>query len=145
MRIVLIEDSPADVRLFREVLLSSRIDAEVFHLPDGEAALANLRSAGAAWSPRPDLVFLDLNMPRVGGFEVLQKLRSTPGYGDIPVAIFTSSRSDLDRDKAEELKADRFIVKPSTLGEFFDVVTLTIREFGSKTDATPDNARLPQL
>ena len=133
MRIVLIEDSPADVRLFREVLLSSGIDAEVVHLPDGEAALANLRSAGTAWSPRPDLVFLDLNMPRVGGFEVLQKLRNTPGYADVPVAIFTSSRSDLDRHKAAELKADVFIVKPTTLGEFFEVVTLTIRAFDGTT------------
>ncbi|HYO82097.1 MAG TPA: response regulator [Bryobacteraceae bacterium] len=133
MRIVLIEDSPADVRLFREVLQYSNLEVEVYHLPDGEVALEKLSSAGEPWTPRPDLVFLDLNMPSVGGFEVLRVLRTTPGYTDVPVAVFTSSRSLSDRDRAMELKADRFLSKPNTLSEFADVISCTIREFDSSS------------
>jgi CheY-like chemotaxis protein len=131
MRIVLIEDNPADVRLFREALLSSKIEAKLDHFPDGAAAVASIRVAAEPWTPLPDVVFLDLNMPCVDGFDVLAFLRSTPQYVDVPVAIFTSCASPVDKERALELGANRFVVKPATLRDFIDVVSSTIRELAA--------------
>jgi CheY-like chemotaxis protein len=129
MRIVIIEDNPADLRLFKEALSFSGIQAELSHFPDAVAAIATIRSEQAPWKPPPDLVFLDLNMPRVSGFDVLALLRSTPAYSETPVAIFTSSQAPADRERAAQLQASRFIRKPTSLRDFFNVVTSTIREF----------------
>jgi CheY-like chemotaxis protein len=71
IRIVIIEDNPADLRLFKEALRFFEIEAEVTHFPDGVTAVATMQSQQAPWNPPPDLVFLDLNMPRVSGFDVL--------------------------------------------------------------------------
>jgi CheY-like chemotaxis protein len=129
MRIVIIEDNPADLRLFREALSFSEIEAEVSHFPDGVAAIATIKSEQPPWNPPPDVVFLDLNMPRVSGFEVLALLRSTPAFAATPVAIFTSSQAPADMKRAAELNASRFIRKPTALRDFFDVVSSTVHDF----------------
>jgi two-component system, chemotaxis family, response regulator Rcp1 len=129
IRIVIIEDNPADLRLFKEALRFFEIEAEVTHFPDGVTAVATIQSQQAPWNPPPDLVFLDLNMPRVSGFDVLTMLRSTPAYAETPVAIFTSSQAPADIDRAEELRASRFLQKPTSLRDFFNVVSSTVREF----------------
>ena len=131
MKILIIEDNPADVRLFREALKSSGIIAEVSHLPDGVVALATLGTSGEPWTPPPDVVFLDLNMACVTGFDVLETLRDTPKSATVPVVVFTSSQSPQDRENALRLKADRFLRKPSDLREFFNVVSTTISELTS--------------
>ena|SRR5688572_11757441 len=129
MRIVIVEDNPADVRLFTEALRFSGIDAEVSHVADPMAAVAAIRSGHEPWVPPPDIVFLDLNMPRMSGFDVLSLLRSTPASAAVPVAIFTSSEAPADVDRAAELQANRFIRKPTALQDFFDVVRSTLRDF----------------
>ncbi|HYP13423.1 MAG TPA: response regulator [Bryobacteraceae bacterium] len=135
MRIVVVEDNPADFRLFKEALTFLGIAADICHFPDGVTAAAAIRAEQAPWKPPPDLVFLDLNMPRVSGFEVLELLRSTPDCAAVPVAVFTSSQAPSDADRAAKLNADRFLRKPTSLREFFDVVEGTIRELASP--ATP--------
>lgn len=128
MRLVIIEDNPADVRLFREALEFSKIDVEVNHLRDGITAIAMLRSREEPWNPPPDIVFLDLNMPRLSGFEVLEILRGTPECDGVRIVVFTSSQSPADAEKATRLKADRFVRKPTELREFFAIVGSTVRD-----------------
>lgn len=128
LRLIIIEDNPADLVLFKEALKFSGIEAELKHFSDGLAALATIHVVEGPWQPPPDLVFLDLNMPRLNGFEVLERVRDTPGFSAVPIAIFTSSQSPHDVAKAADLKADRFIRKPTQLGEFFEVVRSTISD-----------------
>ena len=131
MRIVILEDSAADLRLFKEALHAARIFAELYHFPDGISAIESITSSGEAWTPAPDLIVLDIDMPRMTGLEVLEILRSSPRFSKVPVAVFTSSRSPGDMSRARDLRADRFIVKPTTLVEFFEAVRATVREFSS--------------
>jgi CheY-like chemotaxis protein len=128
MRIIIIEDNPADVHLFKEALKYSGIHAQVDHFPDGLTAVAKLRLREEPWNPPPDVVFLDLNMPRLSGFEVLEIIRDTPRCGDIRVVVFTSSQSPADAERAAQLNAHRFLRKPTELREFFTVVGSTIRD-----------------
>jgi two-component system, chemotaxis family, response regulator Rcp1 len=128
MRLVILEDNPADVRLFREALNFAKIDVEVNHIRDGISAIAMLRSKEGPWDPAPDIVFLDLNMPRLSGFEVLEILRGTPECDSVRIVVFTSSQSPADAERATRLKADRFVRKPTELREFFTVVGSTVRD-----------------
>lgn len=131
MRLLIIEDNPADVRLFREALEFSGINVELNHFADGITAIATLQSTEEPRNPPPDVIFLDLNMPRVSGFEVLEILRGTPAFDGIRIVVFTSSQSPADAERAAILKADRFVRKPTELREFFSVVGSTVRDFGS--------------
>jgi two-component system, chemotaxis family, response regulator Rcp1 len=127
MRLIIIEDNPADVRLFREALRVLSMDVQVSHFSDVESAVAVLRAGTEPWQPPPDAVFLDLNMPRMSGFDVLEILRDTPGCDNVPIVIFTSSHSPADMEKASELKADGFVHKPTELRDFFAVVGATVQ------------------
>jgi CheY-like chemotaxis protein len=125
---ILIEDNPADVRLVKEALRYSGMNVDVTHFADGLAAVSTLRSGEHAWHPPPDIVFLDLNMPRLSGFDVLEVLRDTPECDEVPIVVFTSSQSPVDVQKAHGLGVDRFVRKPTELYEFFDVVGSTVRD-----------------
>jgi len=114
LRILLIEDNPADVVLTRMTLAESGRVHELLVIVDGEAALAYLRVA----SPLPDLILLDLNLPKVDGFSVLEQLRELPGVRKVPVAILTSSQICEDRDRAFRLGARIYLEKPASLSGY---------------------------
>lgn len=128
VNITIIEDNPADVYLFQEALAFNEIDAALTHFPDGADAVEALEADQTGWQPPPDIVFIDLNMPRVSGFDVLKKLRETPRMAGVHAVIFTSSQAVEDRERANELRADRFIRKPSDLRGFFSIVDSTVRD-----------------
>lgn len=119
-RIAVIEDNPPDVLLIEEALRSREIKCELVHFRDGEEACTFLlRNVDNA---RFDLFILDLNMPRVGGLEVLERLRADASFQDVPVMLLTSSLSASERQEARRLGATRFIRKPADLYEFLDEV-----------------------
>ena len=112
------EDNPADVYLIEEALRTHGVQFEMKWLRDGEQALA-LLSQDCLGSP--DLVLLDLNLPRVDGKEVLTRIRQTPQLAGVLVAIMTSSDSPQDRREMADLGASCYIKKPPTLDEFLEV------------------------
>ena len=118
IRILLVEDNPADVYLIEEALRTHGVQFEMKWLRDGEQALEMLTEDGLG---APDLVLLDLNLPRVDGKEVLTRIRQTPHLVGVPVAIMTSSDSPQDRREMADLGASCYIKKPPTLDEFLEV------------------------
>jgi CheY-like chemotaxis protein len=121
--ILLVEDNAGDARLAREAMRDSKIRNVLHHVTDGEEALAFLRRQGAyADAPRPDLVLLDLNLPRKDGREVLAELKADDDLKRIPVVILTVSSADEDILRAYELHANCYITKPIDLGQFLKVV-----------------------
>jgi len=125
VRILMAEDSDADVRLFKEALRAAAIGFELERYSDGEACVKSLTAANA---PLPDLIVLDLNMPKVDGFEVLKTLRSIPRFKDVLVAMVTSSESEEERETSVNLGANALIVKPLQLRDFIINVGASIRE-----------------
>jgi len=123
IQVLLVDDSPADVRLTREALGEGKIPSELSVVGDGVEALRYLRREGAyATVSRPDLVLLDLNLPRKSGREVLEEIKSDPDLRRIPVMVLTTSRLDEDLDAAYSLHANCYIRKPVNLDDFLDVV-----------------------
>jgi chemotaxis family two-component system response regulator Rcp1 len=121
--ILLVEDNPGDVRLTREALKDSKILNNLSHVADGEAAMAFLRRTGAyAAAPRPDLILLDLNLPKKDGREVLDEIKTDAGLKRIPVVILTVSSADEDILKTYNLHANCFITKPIDFDQFLKVV-----------------------
>ena len=128
-RILLVEDNEADVRLTREALREAGDGVRLSAVGDGEQALAYLRrQAGFAEAPRPDLVLLDLNLPRKNGLEVLDEMRSDEALAVIPVIMLTSSAARQDVEAAYAHGANAFVVKPQDLDSFMDLIG-TIRGF----------------
>lgn len=123
VEILLVEDNEGDVRLTREALNEGRIRNRLSVVNDGEQALAFLRREGShADAPRPDLILLDLNLPRLDGREVLAAIKQDPELKQIPVVVLTSSRAEQDLLRAYDLHANCFIGKPVAFEEFIDVV-----------------------
>lgn len=121
--VLLIEDNPGDVRLTREALRESRFASTLHVVEDGEQALEFLLHRGAyADSPRPRLILLDLNLPRLSGRQVLEAIKSNPSLRHIPVVILTTSEADDDIAAAYELSANCYISKPVDLDRFFRVI-----------------------
>ena len=123
VEILLVEDDPADVLLTQEALLGSKIRNNLHVVDDGVEALAFLRQESTYRDvPRPDLILLDLNMPRKDGREVLADIKEDPGLKAIPVAVLTTSSQDEDILKSYELHANCYITKPVGLEQFATVV-----------------------
>ena len=121
--VLLVEDDPGDVLLTEETLLGSKIRTNLHVVGDGVEALAFLRQEGIyADVPRPDLILLDLNMPRKDGREVLADIKQDPDLKTIPVAVLTTSSQDEDILKSYELHANCYITKPVGLEQFSTVV-----------------------
>lgn len=122
-RVLLVEDNEADVRLTREALREAGEEVRLSTVADGEQALAYLRRQdGFTEVPRPDLVLLDLNLPRKNGLEVLKELRADPALASIPVIMLTSSSARGDVDAAYAAGANAFVVKPHELDAFMDLI-----------------------
>jgi CheY-like chemotaxis protein len=116
--IVLVDDNPADVLLIREALAWHDVHSKLLVARDGDEAIQFLDAIDSASLPCPDLLILDLNLPRKTGFQVLERVRVSPLCGEKPVAILSSADSVADRQKAERLGASRYIRKPSNLHDF---------------------------
>lgn len=121
--ILLVEDSPGDIRLTREALKEGKVRNNLHVVQDGEEALAFLRHESAFdEAPRPDLVLLDLNLPRIDGREVLREMKEDPNLKRIPVVVLTTSTADEDVLRVYDLAANCYIPKPVELDRFLDVV-----------------------
>ena len=122
-KILLVDDNPADANLTCEVLATSENPAQVSTVQDGEQALMFLDRMGQfAEAIRPDLIILDLNLPRKDGRAVLAEVKADPELNELPVVIFTTSHSARDIARCYELGANSYISKPGNLGQFFSAV-----------------------
>jgi len=123
IEVLLVEDNPGDVRLTREALKEGKVHNNLSVAPDGVEALAFLRRQGRyADAPRPDLILLDLNLPKKDGREVLEEIKSDPALRSIPVVILTTSEAERDIARAYDLHANCYITKPVDLDQFITVV-----------------------
>lgn len=129
IEILLVEDNAADVRLTREALREGKVRNTLTVARDGVEALEILRRQGAhADATRPDLILLDLNLPRMDGREVLAVIKDDEDLKRIPVVVLTTSSAELDILKSYELHANCYITKPVELDKFVEVVR-TIDDF----------------
>jgi CheY-like chemotaxis protein len=119
--IVIVEDNPADVGLVREALVKHSVRCSLTVLTDGERAFQLIDKIERERTPCPDLVLLDLKLPKLGGFEVLERVRASSWCSQVPVVVLSSSDEQQDKDRAAELGATRYVRKGSRLEEFMGI------------------------
>lgn len=123
IKILLVEDNPGDARLAVEALKDSKVHNSLYHAKDGVEAMAFLRREEPySEAPTPDLVLLDLNMPRMDGREVLAQIKDDPALRAVPVVILTTSAAERDLVRTYDLHANAYVVKPLDLDRFIEVV-----------------------
>jgi two-component system, chemotaxis family, response regulator Rcp1 len=123
IEVLLVEDSPGDVRLTREALKDAKVHISLHVASDGIEAMAFLECEGPhVNAPRPDLILLDLNLPRKDGRQVLKEIKESPTLRSIPVVILTTSSSEADVLQSYQLHANCYISKPVDLDGFLKVV-----------------------
>jgi two-component system, chemotaxis family, response regulator Rcp1 len=123
IEVLLVEDSPGDVRLTREALKDAKVHISLHVATDGIEAMAYLERTGShVNAPRPDLILLDLNLPKKDGREVLKEVKESSSLRTIPVVILTTSSSDADVLQSYQLHANCYISKPVDLEGFLKVV-----------------------
>ncbi len=123
IEILLVEDSPGDARLTTEAFKEAKVRNHIDVVPDGEEAMAYLRQEGKyAGVEAPDLVLLDLNMPKKNGLEVLREIKADPSLMRIPVVILTVSRAEQDIVRTYDLHANCYVPKPVDFKSFLEVV-----------------------
>jgi two-component system response regulator len=121
--ILLVEDNPADVDLTRESLDEARVLCNLHVTRDGVEAMKFLRKEGEYEDvPTPDLVLLDLNLPKKDGRDVLEECKSDEVLRRIPIVVLTSSQAEIDIQKAYDLHANSYVVKPVDLDQFVDIM-----------------------
>jgi len=129
IEILLVEDSPSDATLTIEALEAGKVANKLKLVEDGVEAMAYLKREGKyAKAVRPDLIMLDLNLPRKDGREVLAEIKNSPELRTIPIIVLTTSRSDKDILQSYQLNANCYITKPVDFQQFIDVVK-TIEKF----------------
>jgi two-component system, chemotaxis family, response regulator Rcp1 len=143
VKILLVEDCTSDVRLIREALKESPLTVEMNIARDGVEAMDHLHRCEAGECERPDLILLDLNLPKKNGREVLAEVKASPNLRPIPVLVMTSSRADEDISQAYALNANCYITKPGDLDEYVHVVK-AIEEFWFMTATLPDSMGGPR-
>jgi len=137
--ILLVEDDPADIELTQYTIKKSKVLVDLHAVGDGVEALAFLRQEGKFGNaPRPDLILLDLNMPRMDGRTFLTEMRMDDNLKAIPVVILTTSQAEEDVVKSYRLGANCYITKPVGLDEFTKVVS-AIQDFWFTIVRLPDN------
>lgn len=135
--VLLVDDSPGDVRLTREAFRDANSTVRLHVVSDGVEAMAFLRQEGEhAVAPRPDLILLDLNLPRMDGREVLERVKSDVSLQTIPTVILTTSQAEADILKSYELQANSYVCKPVQF-EAFGRLVKSINDFWLT------NAKLP--
>jgi CheY-like chemotaxis protein len=138
LEVLLVEDNPGDVRLTQEAFRGAGMELPLHVVSDGVEAMAFLRREGEfARVPRPDLVLLDLNLPRMDGREVLARIKEDEGLRTIPTVILTTSEAESDILKSYQLQANCYLSKPQRLDEFEALVR-------SVNDFWLTKAKLPQ-
>lgn len=123
VEVLLVEDSPGDVRLTREAFREADVSIRLHTANDGVEAVAFLRQQGAhVHAPRPDLILLDLNLPRMDGREVLSFIKEDKSLTTIPTVILTTSDADADIQRSYQLRANAYLIKPVQLDDFENLV-----------------------
>ncbi|MDZ7316809.1 MAG: response regulator [candidate division KSB1 bacterium] len=123
VEILLVEDNPGDIRLAQEGLREAKVLNNLHVVKDGEEALAFLYRQGQYQNaPRPNIILLDLNLPRRNGREVLAEIKKDESLRQIPVVILTSSKSEEDIAKSYDLHANSYVCKPVDLDKFFQIL-----------------------
>ena len=121
--ILLVEDDPADIRLTQEALKEAKVANDLHVTTDGEQALQFLRQEGRfSAAPRPDLILLDLNLPKKGGREVLASIKGDQKLKRIPVVVLTPSKAEEDILRSYELNCNSYVTKPVDLEQFIEMV-----------------------
>lgn len=137
IEIMLVEDNPGDARLTREALRDGKIQNNLHILVDGVEAMRFLRREGPyANAPRPDLILLDLNLPKKDGREVLQDLKADPLLRRIPVVVLTTSKDEQDILRSYDLHANCYITKPVDFEQFMTVIQ-TVENFWLRVVTLP--------
>jgi chemotaxis family two-component system response regulator Rcp1 len=140
IEILMVEDSAGDAELMLDFLEQSKVKNRIHWVKDGEAAMAFLHREGEyADKPVPDLILLDLNLPKKDGREVLSETKGDPKLAHIPVVILTSSKSEIDIARSYRLKANCYITKPVDLDQFVKVVR-SIDDFWLSVVRLPENS-----
>jgi len=141
IEILLVEDSPGDVRLTREAFKDAKVHINLHVASDGTEAMAFLKREGEyANVPRPDLILLDLNLPKKDGREVLEEIKESLTLKSIPVVVLTTSASEADILRSYRLHANCYITKPVGLDGFLEVVK-SIDDFWLTVVKLPSEAR----
>ncbi len=123
IQILLVEDSPSDAKLTISALSLAKVANELHHVEDGVEAMAFIRRIDKyAGSPRPDLILLDLNLPKKDGREVLEELKSDSALSTIPVIVLTTSSAEIDVLRSYQLHANCYITKPVNFDDFLECV-----------------------
>jgi CheY-like chemotaxis protein len=121
--VLLVEDDPGDVVIAKEALRASRLRSRLNVVPDGVEAMRYLRREGSYENAeRPDLILLDLNLPKKTGHEVLEEVKSDPSLRRIPVVVLTTSGADEDVARSYDLHANVFVTKPVDFDHFTEIV-----------------------
>ena len=140
--ILLVEDTPGDVDLTREALENSKIRNTLNVAVDGEEAMAFLRGTGKhAGAPRPDLILLDLNLPKKDGREVLAEIKADEDLKRIPVVILTTSQAEEDIVRSYNLHANCYVTKPLDLHQFILVIKAIEDFWLTIVSLSPEGAR----
>src|SRR5580693_5989409 len=143
LEVLLVEDSPGDVRLTREAFRDAKTNINLHVATDGVAAMAFLRHEGDhTQAPRPDLILLDLNLPRMDGREVLAHIKEDDDLKTIPTIILTTSEAEVDIVKSYQLQANCYLNKPVQLDAFESLVK-SINDFWLTEVKLPKTAAVP--
>ena len=142
MQILLVEDSPGDVRLTREAFRDADPSLQLHTVPDGAEAMAFLRREGVhADAPRPEIILLDLNMPKKDGREVLAEIKGDESLKLIPTVILTTSEAEADVVKCFGLQANSYLLKPMDLTAF-EVLVKSVNDFWLSKSRLPQQTQM---